>query len=128
MSYEIEVKRNERGELKAETRIPIPGVQASEAKSGKPGETLLAITTSKSSGGGISSRAAVSFYGETFVVHAFGLGSGTGDYSRKVVVNPARCTEKNLRLTHAEALKHVDQILAEAKAFYAAQRPQAVPA
>jgi hypothetical protein len=126
MTYEATAKRDSYNELRIETLIPLPGVTASEGRRypGKPGETKLAITTSKSNGTLIS-RASVSFYGDTFTVHAFGLGTGRGDYSTKIVTRPGRATEKALRALHADALNAVPTIIAEATAHYAAQEKAA---
>lgn len=122
MNYPIEAKRNERGELKIITLLPIEGVEASEAKKGRPGETKLEIRTYKGfNRGELRSFASVNFYGENFVTHAFGMGSGRGDYDRTLIRTPGRATEKNLRAVHAEALKLVPAVIEEAKAFYAAQ-------
>jgi hypothetical protein len=116
------MKRDGHGKLSAETRIPIPGVSASGAKDGRPGETLLSITTSKGyNKGALTTRASVNFYGEGFIVHAFGLGGGTGDYSAIVLSRPGRATEKAIRDLHENALTLVPQVIAAARAFYAAQ-------
>jgi hypothetical protein len=53
--------------------------------------------------------------------HAFGLGTGLGDYSKRVLVTATRCTEKAVREQHTQALGQADALLAEAHAFYAAQ-------
>ena len=122
MSYEALAVRNSRNELHIETRIDLPGIVASEGrKENRPGETKLAITTGKNGGGKLVSRASVSFYGEQFVVHAFGMGTGRGDYSAKIIEKPGRATEKALRSLHDEALTYVPVILEQIKAFYAAQ-------
>lgn len=119
---ETKAIRDSRNELRIETRIDLPGVVAEEGRrSDRKGETKLAITTSKGNRGELVSRASVSFYGDMFVVHAFGLGTGKGDFSCKVTSKPGRATEKALRELHEHALVHLPMIIEAATRFYAAK-------
>lgn len=86
----------------------------------------LTISTCKSNGA-LTTRASVSEHRDGMMRHAFGLGTGKGDYSKRVVVTQERATEKNVRAQHANALHHVPAIVAEAHAHYAAQKPPAPP-
>ena len=91
---------------------------------GKPGERRLLIETCKGYGPGkaLHSRASVSLHtSDGCYAHAFGLGTGLGDYSRVILRSGARCTEKAVRELHAEALLQADACMAEARAWYARQ-------
>jgi len=87
----------------------------------RSGERRLCIDTSKALRGGLVTRASVSLHQGNSYSHAFGLGTGLGDYSKRVLVTATRCTEKAVREQHAQALGQTDALLAEARDFYAAQ-------
>lgn len=117
----------------ADTEVVLPDVVSTEGArtdlSGakREGETRLTISTSKYSRGGIWSRASVSFHGtDGCMVHAFGLGTGLGDFSKTLAADQtARCTEKSVRAQHERACLNIGAVIAEAKAFYAAKKVQA---
>lgn len=81
----------------------------------------LEISTSKNSSGALVTLASVGHVKDgmrCWVVFQ--------DFSKRIAVTrPARCTSKVVELQHAEALKGVDALIAEAKAHY---EPKAVPA
>lgn len=104
------------------TRYPLPDVPAIGARAGRPGVTMLTIETGKNLNGGIAARASVSFHGDTFTTHAFGMGGGRGDYSRRFLESPTRCTEKAVQQLHGLALQQADGLIAEARAHYQAQK------
>lgn len=109
------ITRNMRGELHAKTRIALTfhGVAA-----------VLEIETSKSDKS-VSARASVSWptaCGRGFI-HRFSFG-GDGDYSEVRAKKPARATEKAIREVHELAMSKQDEIIANAKAYYA--KPESV--
>ena len=84
------------------------------------GDYKLTIETHKDSSGPSSrlvSRASVSQHKDGMMSHAFGLGSG-GDYSERLIVSAARCTEKSVAGQHAKALEMLADVQAKAKAHY----------
>lgn len=44
-----------------------------------------------------------------------------GDWQKRVIVNPVRCTEKFVREQHAAAEAQIDALIVEARAFYVAK-------
>lgn len=78
----------------------------------------LCVSTYKY-GNELITRASVSTHrADGIVQHAFGLAGG-GDYSERVIVTTARCTEKAVAAQHAEAMKQLDAVLERARAHYA---------
>lgn len=107
-----------------------PNTTITKGKNGWEAETVLSFDEAKhrkltiethknGSDGTLITRASVSEHRDGMMRHAFGLGSGTGDYSKRVVVTRERCTEKNVRTQHTAALHQVVDITAEAHAHYA---------
>ncbi len=109
---------------RALTQIDIPDVVAHGGREGKPGKSVLQIETAKGYNGGICTVARVIWQGDTFHVHALGMGSGRGDFFATVLQTPGRCTEKTVKAQHEEVLTHADAILAHARQFYAMQAQQ----
>lgn len=115
--------RKGRDGWEATTELDMPDVVAFGGREGgREGKTVLQIQTGKGQRQHIRTRAAVIWRGDGFMTHAFGLGSGTGDYSSTVVQRMTRCTEKTVKELHDEALLQTDAILAQARAFYALQK------
>lgn len=111
---QFQVIRNTHGNLIAETRIDLGA-----------DHRQLWITTEKSARGGIGCAASVmqvSEDGRSFT-HSFALSRfGKGDFRKTVAHDTTkRATVKALETMHAAALLTVETLLAEARAFYAAQ-------
>ena len=86
---------------------------------------VLEISTTKSSRGGIESRATVFAVGDHFKTHKFSF-DGSGDFSKGLECNRSvRCTEKTIRSMHEDVLVRLSAIVEVAKAHYAAQAEQA---
>jgi hypothetical protein len=84
----------------------------------------LHIETSKSSAGfliGLVTRASVHKRDGMFLVHAFGLGTGRGDFSQRMETTEARVTEKSVSEQHARNLEQADMVLTLAREHYARQ-------
>mgnify|MGYP001022612851 CR=1 FL=1 len=73
---------------------------------------VLIITTHKVNGG-VANRATVNTKKDGFL--SWDL---FGDFSKRTVFKGTRCTEKTVRALHQQALDAVEQIKAEAAAFY----------
>jgi hypothetical protein len=92
---------------------------------GHEGMRQLTVSTSKNTfRRELQASASVSLSMGDHTVHAMGLGTGCGDYSRTILRSGAKCTEKNIRALHVEALMRWDAIMAEARAHYARQEAE----
>lgn len=118
MNIETDIAKNPRSGWEGKSYIII--AEGIDDGMGRIGTLKLCIHTSKANGG-LQTRASVSIHFGTSYTHAFGLGSGLGDYSEKVIVTPTRCTEKAVREQHAQALTHAPAYFERAQAHYAAQ-------
>jgi hypothetical protein len=88
------------------------------------GERRLTVSTYKIDAT-IISRASVSLHRPDGVyTHRIGYGAG-GDFSRRIIAQPGRGTEKAVAAQHAQALAMVPQLLIEAKAHYAPKQEAA---
>lgn len=112
--YSFQVIRNARGELQAQTRIPL-GSDRRE----------LRITTDKGYRGGLDCDARVVQVSEDgcSYQHAFGLArDGSGDFSKNLATDRTkRATAKAIETMHRECLALAPAVLDEARAYYAAQ-------
>lgn len=83
----------------------------------------LTVETDKGYRGGIESDARVSWVGNGFRTHAFGLGAG-GDFTKKFLLTPGICTQKKIDTQHAQVFtpEVLDALTAEAKDYYANNR------
>lgn len=81
--------------------------------SGRPGERVLRFSTSKYNSN-IVTRASVHVRADGFESFAV-----SRDFSMRVRVTQARCTEKTVRESHNAALLFKDDIVEKAKAHYA---------
>ena len=87
---------------------------------------LLRIETSKAYRGGVECCANVHTQENGFLSHSFSLGGpkSSGDFRKVLVSEPQRrATDKALLTAHATALVCIDDVIAEARAHYAAQVP-----
>jgi hypothetical protein len=126
MTHNLETKitKNDNG-YKYTTDYSLGIVPATEYD--KEGERVLRIATSKRhfAKGIIESSATVitvrdSGHGYKSEQHAFGMGTGCGDYSRTIERTPCpRVTEKHIKAAHESALQHFETVLAQAIAHYA---------
>lgn len=103
---EYKIKRDYRGNIAAESIFKFEG--------GK----WIVITSNKMCSGGLWSHAQVCEIEQDGVFHVRKF-EMFGDFRKQVAMKPARCTEKNIRALHEEAIAQIEQIKAEASAFYA---------
>lgn len=82
-------------------------------------------TRRHSSASKLVTRATVSTVEGSFLSHAVGYGTASGDFSQNVIVESrSRITEKVVREQHEAALSQIDRIRATVAAFYEAQQVQ----
>jgi hypothetical protein len=81
------------------------------------GQQKLLIETYKYDGRLITHAAVNTYNGHGGFSHAFGLAGG-GDFSERVIVTSARCTEKSVSEQHAQAMSQLADIQARARAHY----------
>ena len=107
------IRKDIRNGWKAETRFDMPEI----------GERyFLQVETSKRYNGGVSTTASVNQRTADGMgyQHKMGLGGG-GDFYRTCFSDrAARCTEKTVATQHSAALASIEQIKADAVAYYGA--------
>lgn len=99
--------------MKTVTGKDYHGSWTSKTQIDLPDDRVLQISTSKKSGGQLSTYATVHKMEGTMMSHMM-----FHDYSRQLIVENTRCTEKNVRAQHGEAMKLIDQVLEEVDAKY----------
>jgi hypothetical protein len=111
MTYETTLRRRQDKSLVAETEVHLFG------------KRWLRLTTSKGQHG-LKCTASVCTVDKErgTVTHCIGFGTPGGDFWRTVDTMPGvRCTEKNLRTLHERGLERIGDVIAMAKAHYAAR-------
>lgn len=89
------------------------GAWTSKTQIELPNDHILEFSTSKRSSGVLSTTANVHKVEGNFITHRM-----FQDYSKQIVSEKVRVTEKAVRAQHAVALQHLDQVLSEVKAQY----------
>jgi len=100
-------------EMQTVTRKDYYGSWTSKSQMDLPNSWVLQISTSKTSNGLLVTTATVhKLEGNSMTFRMF------QDYSKRIVSEKIRCTEKNVIAQHTAALAQLDQILLEVNAKY----------
>lgn len=98
----------------ARTKFPMPELTAKGGVLHTEGDAQLSVSTSKHSGGVLSTCVSVAWVHdgmETFVIF--------GDFMVWPIKEKVRCTESSVRDQHTRALAQIDAYKAQAVGFYA---------
>lgn len=99
--------------MKTVTRKDYYGSWTSKSQMDLPNDHVLQIHTSKVSNGTLVTTATVHKVEGKMMTHRMFT-----DYSKRIAVEKARCTEKNVVAQHTAALEQLDQVLLEVNAKY----------
>lgn len=104
------------------THVYLPELD-NQSINGEATKGRLTLETGKSYKGGIESSFKVCHVGKNFTSHAFGLGSGLGDFSGKILRVVGIATQKKIDAQHAQVFtpEVIADITAKALAYYAAK-------